>query len=95
MRKIGRKVVLSPEEVLSSRSIHTQKADLNKKRSFKRRASGVVSISEHGFATDRQRKSYAVLGSLFWITIMLIGRLKLYQLLLTFLLSEFHLAGEI
>ena len=74
LRKVKNKVVLSPEEVPSTRSIHTQKADLKKKKTFKRRTSGVVRLADHGFATNRQMNVYAVLGSLFWITVMLIGK---------------------
>ena len=67
------KVYLFTEEILSTRSIHTQKYDLQKK-TFKKKVTEKLSLAEHGFATDAQQYSYLGLGSLLWISIMLIGK---------------------
>ena len=60
-------------EILSTRSIHTQKYDLEKK-TFKKKVTEKLSLAEHGFATDPQQYSYLGLGSILWVTIMLLGR---------------------
>ena len=73
LRQKKKKFFLLPEEVLSTRSIHTQKRDL-KKKTFVKKINESVSLAKHGFATDKQQYTYLSLGSIFWITIMLIGR---------------------
>ena len=69
LRKVGDKVILFTEEILSTRSIHTQKEDIKPLKTWKEK----TSLAEHGFATNKQQYSYLGLGSLFWITIMIIG----------------------
>ena len=69
LRKVGDQVILFTEEVLSTRSIHTQEADLKKEKTWKEK----MSLEEHGFATNKQKYTYVGLGSLFWITVMIIG----------------------
>lgn len=73
LRQKKKKLFLLPEEVLSIRSIHTQERDL-KKRLYIEKVNRSVSLEKHGFSTDKQQKTYLTLGSLFWITVMLIGR---------------------
>ena len=70
---MGDKVFLFTEEVLASRSINTQKADL-KKQKFKKKITGRLSLASHGFATTRQKIANVTLGSLFWLTIVIIGK---------------------
>ena len=72
LRKVGDKVYLFTEEVLLTRSIHTQKEDIKPLKTWKQK----VSLAEHGNATNKQQYSYLGLGSLFWITVMLIGKYK-------------------
>ena len=76
LRKKGRKVYLLPEEVLTTRSIHTQEyhiRKLKKKKTWKKKVTAKMSLAKHGNATDHQLYTYLSLGSLFWITVMLIG----------------------
>lgn len=85
MRKVDDKVYLFTEEILSSRSIRTQKKDLQKK-TWKKKVTEELTLAEHGFATDRQRNRYLTIGSLFWITVMLIGttsRANFYRVFLS------------
>ena len=47
LRKVGDQVILFTEEILTTRSIHTQEADLKKEKTWKEK----VSLAEHGFGS--------------------------------------------
>ena len=68
------KVYLFPEEVLSTRSINTKQHHLEKKKTWKKKVTAKLKNSDHGFSTMSQKNTYVVLGSIFWITIMLVGK---------------------
>ena len=70
------KVYLFTEEVSSTRSIYTKKQDF-KKATMKTVIRDKITLAKHGFATDIQKRTYLTLGSIFWLTIMLIGRVSL------------------
>ena len=64
------------QKVLTTRSINTQKADIEKaknRKTWKKKVTEKASLAKHGFGTDKQQNMYLGLGSLFWITVMLIG----------------------
>ena len=54
-----------------------------------------MSLAEHGNATDPQQYSYLTLGTIFWVTVMLIGTIFMndHESLLNF--SEFRIVGEV
>lgn len=75
LQRKEKKVYLFPEEVLSSRSIHTQKHDL-KSKTQRKKTRQLLKLTKHGFATNQQKTWYVGIGSLFWITVMLISIFK-------------------
>ena len=75
LKKKDGKVYLFTEEVPTTRSIHTQKHDF-KKATMKTVIRDKMTLAKHGFATDKQQRTYLTLGSLFWITVMLIGTFR-------------------
>lgn len=90
----GGKVILKTEEVLSSRSINTQKQDLEKK-TYKKKVQDGLTLSSHGFSTDAQKYSYLGLSSIFWVTIILISRTAQKILKFNIFSSEFPVTGKI
>ena len=83
------KVFLVADEVLSTRSIHTQQQDLQRKPTWKKKITAKMSLAKHGSATDKQQYAYLILGSVFWITVMLIGRPLFDLIMAKFMASEF------
>ena len=73
LRQKGKEVYLLPDEILTIRSIRTQKEDLEKEKTWKKKMTAKMSLAKHGNATDPQQYTYLSLGTLFWITIMVIG----------------------
>ena len=74
LRKKGRDVYLSPEEILTTRCIRTRKRDLKEEKTWKKMVTAKISLEKHGNSTNLQLSTYLLLGSIFWIGVMLIGR---------------------
>ena len=65
-----------PEEVLNTRSIHTQENDVRKlknKKTWKKKVTAKMGLAKHGNTTNTQKYSYLTLGTVFWFTVILIG----------------------
>ena len=85
-----------PEEVLTTRSINTKEHHIQSaknKKTWKKKVTAKMSLAKHGSATDLQLKSYLVLGSIFWITVMLIGTFRV--IIISYFESKFRLFGKI
>ena len=82
-----------PEAVLSTRSIHTRKRDLKKKK-LKQKRRGTFALRNHGFSTIPQMQFYLSNGTLFWALIILISFI-FKNSRVKFSLSELVLASKV
>ena len=85
-----------PEEVLNTRSIYTQENDirkLKKKKTWKKKVTAKMGLAKHGNTTNSQKYSYLTLGTVFWLTVMIIGTSRIIYI--SNFESKLRLLGEI